>query len=312
MEFRLSFLNEDSQLPADEVGMTVRLCFVLGALLAVGALAAQRVLQRLRAKKELHLLVVAAGAAWALQVLSVLGELAHLSVYSGNGKGLRWRHSWFPLDFFSEVFQGLRELLLSMILIFLGCGWTTLTVGEATEAVGALDPESLGTKRAAPDDSVLGAIHKIKESLFEDAETKRKIQVVTRYAEKGLKAMRRPAGLFTRMSFGSLFFAAVAAIQLLLERAGRAYDDEFNQFHDFEHWPGKCLVLLRVLLCALFAAGSYLTLRSVKADRQVELWLTAVQRVGALWFLAFPLAVLVGSLLPFYARHKFVSTASLL
>ena len=44
----------------------------------------------------------------------------------------------------------------------------------------------------------------------------------------------------------------------------------------------------------------------------MELWLTAVQRVGALWFLAFPFAVLVGSLLPFYARHKFVSTASLL
>ena len=54
MEFRLSFLNEDSQLPADEVGMAVRLFTVLGALLAVGALAAQRVLQRLRAKRQLH------------------------------------------------------------------------------------------------------------------------------------------------------------------------------------------------------------------------------------------------------------------
>ena len=74
-------------------------------------------------------------------------------VVAKDGKGLRWRHSWFPLDFFSEVFQGLSELLLSMILIFLGCGWTTLTVGEATEAVGALDPESLGTKRAAPEEA---------------------------------------------------------------------------------------------------------------------------------------------------------------
>ena len=71
---------------------------------------------------------------------------------------------------------------------------------------------------------------------------------------------------------------------------------------------------------AVVQVGSSWTGCSVKSapsrplDREVErLWLTAVQRVGARWFLAFPPRLCSSARCsPFYARHKFVSTASLL
>ena len=36
------------------------------------------------------------------------------------------RYTFFPMDFFSEVLQGLSELLIQFILISLAFGWTII------------------------------------------------------------------------------------------------------------------------------------------------------------------------------------------
>ena len=69
-------------------------------------------------------IVLLFGLAYALQTFSVLCELMHLRRYASDGKGLRWRHTWLALDFLSGLTQSCSELLISVLLIGLGFGWT--------------------------------------------------------------------------------------------------------------------------------------------------------------------------------------------
>jgi len=71
-------------------------------------------------------LTVAVAIAYLLQTVALMLELAHLSVFSRDGKGLQWRHTFFAADFAAEVLQGVSELLTALLLLFLACGWTTV------------------------------------------------------------------------------------------------------------------------------------------------------------------------------------------
>ena len=53
--------------------------------------------------KQVHLAVLIVLAAAVFQLLSVVCELLHLRTYMQDGLGLRWRYTWFPCDFYSEV-----------------------------------------------------------------------------------------------------------------------------------------------------------------------------------------------------------------
>lgn len=55
--------------------------------------------------KQVHLAVLIVLAAAVFQLLSVVCELLHLRTYMQDGLGLRWRYTWFPCDFYSEVKQ---------------------------------------------------------------------------------------------------------------------------------------------------------------------------------------------------------------
>ena len=62
-----------------------------------------------------------------------------------------------------------------------------------------------------------------------------------------------------------IFLVAILVFAHLgLVLGGRLYQDDFNQFHDFEHWPGQVLVFLRIALwgasltclCVVTSAGT--------------------------------------------------------
>ena len=53
----------------------------------------------------------------------------------------------------------------------------------------------------------------------------------------------------------------------LPQAAGRRYEEDFNHFHDHEHWPGLALLAIRLGLCALFA---FALRRSLSLERQPE------------------------------------------
>lgn len=330
LDFELSFFNGDSHLPADETGMLWRLYAVLLFMLALGGLIARQTHRRVQAGRQLHLVTVLLGAAFALQILAVWCETCHLRVYAKDGKGLRWRHHhgddcehgllFLPLDFFGEVFQGLSELLISLILVFLACGWTMLTLGDAGFDLGLADPESLGgAARAgrpagpggAPKDSVLGALLEVKRQLMRDPTSKRALTRLVAFGRAFAEHLRRPAAVFSRVTFGSVFIGGLTVVQLYLEWAGRAFEDDFNQFHDHEHWPGMALVGIRVLLAGIFALGSASTMKLL-SDPDAQKYMKQLAILGGAWLLAFPACVISARLLPAYRRHGFVSMASLL
>ena len=41
----------------------------------------------------------------------------------------------------------------------------------------------------------------------------------------------------------------------VLQAIGRTFEEDFNNFHDHEHWPGLALLGIRLALCAARRAG---------------------------------------------------------
>jgi hypothetical protein len=124
MHYRLTFLNGASHLPADEDGMSLINGAALALMLVYGAMYAVTMRSQWVRQRQGHLITVVFGAAYVLQVLSVLCELCHLRAYAADGKGLRWRHTWLALDFLSGLLQSVSELVISVLLIALAFGWT--------------------------------------------------------------------------------------------------------------------------------------------------------------------------------------------
>ena len=124
MHYTITFLNGDSQLPADESGMTSISLLAFLTMSAYGAWYFGRAVARMRQQGQVHLLTLLFGVAYGLQTASAFCEWAHLRTFAADGKGLRWRHTWLALDFGAALLQSTSELLLSVMLIALAFGWT--------------------------------------------------------------------------------------------------------------------------------------------------------------------------------------------
>ena len=239
LKFTIEFFNGGSHLPADEDGMFTAQVIVL--LLYVGFLAAYGyfAFRQYSEKGQVHLAVILLGVAILMQTFAIILELMHLAVFSRDGFGLRFRHSWFPADFFSEIMQDLSELLCALVLIALAFGWTI------------------------PDPDLV--MNPTSRNSF-------------------LASLARPADWVKKMTPASVFVFSLVIANIVLELLGRNFEDDFNQFHDHEHWPGYTLMLMRVGLALLFAAG---IVRS-RASEAVRCDASAIVRV--LWKMVSPTA----------------------
>jgi hypothetical protein len=65
-------------------------------------------------------------------------------------------------------------------------------------------------------------------------------------------AISKPHLLFKALNPGSIFVGSTALLQIVLELVGRKYEDDFNQYHDHEHWPGIMLMLMRICMAGFF------------------------------------------------------------
>ena len=87
-------------------------------------------------------------------------------------------------------------------------------------------------------------------------------------AGKLLAGLQRPAQLLKGLrSPSTLVLLAIGGTQLVLHALGRRYEEDFNNFHDHEHWPGLCLLGVRLALCGLFA---YALSRTMALEKQAE------------------------------------------
>lgn len=253
MTYKISFLHNGSQLPAHESGLPAFYTCMTIFLFLFSSIYGYFVSKNVGSLGQLHLIVILLGTAIVSQLTSVFCETIHLYVYLQNGFGLRWKHSYIPLDFFAEILQGLSELIVAFVLIALSFGWTI-------------------------------AIPKLASSSFQ--------------------AFYR----FSGTSF--LCFTGMALIQVTLELLGRGYEDDFNQFHDFEHWPGYLLILFRLSQFGIFGYGVRSTLKYSNEDATTSFFYR-LAIFGTLWFVTFPVMVVVSSFLPSYWRHSFVTGSAI-
>ena len=126
MHYDLTVLNAGSHLPEDLAGIGALYWLLLLAMAGASVPGTYLLLGQYKRLGRLHVLTVAVAAAYVLQTGALALELAHLAVYSRDGKGLQWRHTFFGADFAAEVMQGVSELVTSLLLLFLACGWTTV------------------------------------------------------------------------------------------------------------------------------------------------------------------------------------------
>lgn len=267
LQYKITFINGRSHLPADESGMITINLITLIAMAVYGGWFFARAIARMRSVGQAHLITLIFALAYALQALSVLCELLHLRRYALDGKGLRWRHTLFALDYVSGLSQSIAELVLSLMLIALAFGWT------------------LGLESQEPLDGLLGRL---------------------------LAGFHRPAHLLRGFrSPSALLLAAIGGVQLVLHALGRRYEEDFNNFHDFEHWPGMLLVAIRLALCAVFVWALRRSMR-VETQREVLAFLRKLSLFGSLWFVCLPALVLMALVLPPYRRHQLVAGGSVL
>lgn len=266
MHFNMTFTNGNSHLPADETGMISINLLALLFMVAYGAYFFGGTLSRMRKSGQIHLIMLIFLLAYVIQTYSVFCELMHLRRFAYDGKGLRWRHTYFALDFLSGLSQSVSELVLSVLLIALAFGWT------------------LGLESQEPIDGVVGKL---------------------------LGGLHRPAMLLRGLKSPSvLLLIGIGALQVLLLASGRSREEDFNNFHDFEHVPGLILLGIRLTLGGLFFWALY---RSRKIERQKEVlaFLEKLFWFGGIWFLCLPTLVVIALLLPPYRRHQIVAGGSI-
>jgi len=265
MHFNMTFLNGHSHLPADETGM---ISINLVGLLAMGLYGAYffgSALARMKKMGQVHLITLIFLLAYALQWVSLLCELLHLRRFAYDGKGLRWRHTLFALDFLAGLTQSVSELVLSVLLIALAFGWT------------------LGLESQEPLDGLGGKL---------------------------LAGLHRPATLLRGLRSPTvMLLCGVGGAQFLLLCWGRSREEDFTNFHDFEHLPGMVLLGIRLALGGLFL-GALRRSRAVERQREVLAFLERLAWFGSTWFLCLPALVIVALVLPPYRRHQLVAGGS--
>jgi hypothetical protein len=154
----------------------------------------------------------------------------------------------------------------------------------------------------------------------DDPETKRRVQRVS-------SALRAPAGLVLglgnrlklatggdvhlpapRTNVGSVLVFALMCAQMSLEIASRSYVDDFNGFHDHEHWPGYGLVFLRLVCLVIFLAGGRAALGAAERnDPEAARFLRDLRKIGSAWLAAFPFLVMTAWCAPPLVRHRYVA-----
>jgi hypothetical protein len=130
LDFEIEMKNGMSHLPSDESGMHLLHLIMFILMLVSGIGLCYAVMEHFKRSGQIHLAVLLVVFAYVFQLLAVLCELIHLWVYMSDGKGLRWRHSWIPMDFLSDVYQNLSELIASALLVAVACGWTLVEASD--------------------------------------------------------------------------------------------------------------------------------------------------------------------------------------
>ena len=318
LHYELDLRNEnDGHLPQDVRGLGAvyagLLLFMLGTMVTFAMLAYKQFTKA----SSIHALVLAVMLAYVFQVGALALEFMHITVYSYNGKGLRWRHTFFAADFAAEVLQGMSEYVTEFVLLFLVCGWTTLSMtisglGGSFATFGSFAALESGGESACAssnEQTTMSLFISVFKSFFhidsDNPDVKYRIGLVA-------AALRSPVNMLKRgadTTVGVVILVFFGCVHVVLELMARKYHEDFEAFHDHDHWPGYALVGLRVFFAILFivAGGSTFATAKHQQDPTLSTFIRHLLVIGAGWLLAFPFVVLTASFVPLVWRHRYVA-----
>eukprot|EP01062_Namystynia_karyoxenos_P031296 TRINITY_DN23225_c0_g1_i1.p1 TRINITY_DN23225_c0_g1~~TRINITY_DN23225_c0_g1_i1.p1 ORF type:complete len:533 (+),score=198.86 TRINITY_DN23225_c0_g1_i1:126-1601(+) len=206
-------------------------------------------------------------------VVKLLGVAYLLQIVATAGELLhQWLYSLngrglFLLDYLSEVSEGLSALVISFVLICMACGWTLV------------DDEA-------------------------DAKRTNSVATILRNPRLMLKG-----GNIIGNILALLIFALVVWTMFLIF-TNKLFDEDFKKFHDNDSAPGRMLLHIRAVLFVLFAISLGATVNKQRqrgGSGQLRSFLLRLLVLGSLWFIAFPLMVMVANAAPHYHRHRIVA-----
>jgi hypothetical protein len=123
---------------------------------------------------------------------------------------------------------------------------------------------------------------------------------------------RRPFGFLTGQGWGPghVLMLLWLVAHIVLAQWGRIYNDNFDSYHDYEHGPGRILMLLRCLGGALFAVACQTTrygLQQHATGRDLQTFYGQLFVCGLLWYGGLPFLTWgLAAALPYYLRNGVV------
>jgi len=119
LKFEVKLVNSDgSEFSLEKKGMVYLYPLTMVLFLAVLWENLSKLLRRFNKSEELETNVLIFNIAVTCQFFSIVFEAVHLFVYSYNGQGL------VVFDFLYEVFEALSTLIVTVLFILMGSGWT--------------------------------------------------------------------------------------------------------------------------------------------------------------------------------------------
>ena len=130
--------------------------------------------------------------------------------------------------------------------------------------------------------------------------------------QKLLSDMSKPIGSLRKVNAAGILGLLVVASHTILAQMGRIYNDDFESYHDFEHLPGKLIMVMRILLGVLFLTASGRTRNNCHNPKLVVFY-TNLTALGLAWFVSLPVLTWVcNTFVPYYLRHPAVFITSAL
>jgi hypothetical protein len=131
--------------------------------------------------------------------------------------------------------------------------------------------------------------------------------VQTTWMQSLTQGLRNPISALVKFDRAGILALSIVLVHLILAQWGRIYNDDFDSYHDFEHFPGRVLMGFRIVL-GLMLVGAALQTKS-SCPHSLAHFYTFLAVVGTLWFQGLPIVTWVcGWAMPYYLRHPAITT----
>ncbi|XP_019864220.1 PREDICTED: integral membrane protein GPR180-like [Amphimedon queenslandica] len=104
--------------------------------------------------------------------------------------------------------------------------------------------------------------------------------------------------------------ALVGGAEVILVLWEQSYEESHYTYHVHENLPGFLLVCLRIILAVLFGYNLQSTLSKERSTLRKDFY-QAFAIICYLWFLSFPMLMLIAMVLPEYWRHRVVTIGTI-